>query len=606
MIPVRNRQPFWQLAAGYLACGAVLLSLLWIPGVKFLDLKLLDLQFNLLRAVAPTPAADNIRIVGIDEDTYSRYAEPLALWHEHLGDLFKAFAVGGVRVVGLDIALPEKSFNPVVAGIDQKLMSGLLAMRKSSHLVLGTTVLKDGTRRRIYPPYVSLVGRDNLAFVLWQQDADRVVRRFRPDLPTGETQSPSMVAVMLRKLGIEPGSGLIDFALGAPYDYIPLHEVVQLYRQGERAALRALFEGQHVFVGETLPFEDRHYQPVNLAGWEQGNNNFVPGVLIHAQGLRSILADRLIQPVALPVQLGLLLLASLLWWLPPGGLRSPLLSLVVAAAALGAQSMLLRAGGYLPVAAIALGVLIAMNGRLLSDTLFKMIERQRMKRAFSGFASPQVINDILEGRIEPGVRGQRSHLCVMFSDIRNFTTTSESMEPEEIVSFLNRYLGAMAGAIHEYDGTVVCYMGDGIMAIFGAPNALEDPANNAFLAAQRKLERLEDLNRELAAEGGMPRLEIGIGLHAGDAVVGNIGSSERYEYTAIGDVINTASRLEGLTKQLGFPLVVSDRVAEALRSRAQFEDLGDQQVKGRAAVHVFGWRPATPDGNRRSGAPPAA
>jgi len=206
---------------------------------------------------------------------------------------------------------------------------------------------------------------------------------------------------------------------------------------------------------------------------------------------------------------------------------------------------------------------------------------------FGGYASPQILQEILKGEIQPGIEGQSMCICVLFSDIRDFTTLSEEMAPEAVVQLLNRYLGAMTEAIHEYEGTVIDFMGDGIMAVFGAPNHLDSPAKNALAASRSKLEKLEDLNESLKSEG--INLRIGIGLHMGDAVVGNIGSEERYQYTAIGDVINTASRLEGLTKRLGYPIVLSSIVADSLHDELLFDDLGEVPVKGRAPVHVFGW-----------------
>jgi adenylate cyclase len=126
------------------------------------------------------------------------------------------------------------------------------------------------------------------------------------------------------------------------------------------------------------------------------------------------------------------------------------------------------------------------------------------------------------------------------------------------------------------------------MAFFGAPKELENSAINAMDAAQSKLEKLHALNKVFEKQG-LPNIKIGIGLHIGDAVVGNIGSEKRNEYTAIGDVVNTASRLEGLTKQAGYPVVVSSDVVDALPKEMIFDDLGKMSVKGRAPVSVFGW-----------------
>ena len=139
------------------------------------------------------------------------------------------------------------------------------------------------------------------------------------------------------------------------------------------------------------------------------------------------------------------------------------------------------------------------------------------------------------------------------------------------------------------------------MAFFGAPKELADPCEPAFAAAREILARLAVLNQALAAEGISP-LEIGIGLHVGDAVVGHIGSAQRHEYTAIGDTVNVASRLEGVTKEVGFPLVCSRAVAEALGGDGKngLLALGARPIKGHAPVEVFGWRPDADLTMRRS------
>jgi len=234
---------------------------------------------------------------------------------------------------------------------------------------------------------------------------------------------------------------------------------------------------------------------------------------------------------------------------------------------------------------------MVLFGRQAYESVKQIMERQRLKKSFSGYVSPHVMEEILKGSIKPDIYGNRENICILFSDIRSFTSISEKMEPEDIIGFLNKYLGAMTEAIQSHDGTIDKFMGDGIMAFFGAPKSSSAPVLDAFNAAKDKLKKLEDLNTEFAKTNNMPFLKIGIGLHYGAAVVGNIGSKQRNEYTAIGDVVNTASRLEGLTKVKGYPIIVSDVVANILESEVLFDKLGKMPVKGRADVSVYGWPP---------------
>ena len=156
---------------------------------------------------------------------------------------------------------------------------------------------------------------------------------------------------------------------------------------------------------------------------------------------------------------------------------------------------------------------------------------------------------------------------------------------------LNRYFEEVTLAIHAEGGTVNCFMGDGIMATFGAPKSMDNPAVTAFAAARRILKILPALNRSLQSEGIEP-LSIGIGLNVGEAVVGHVGSRSRHDYSTIGDTTNVASRLEGLTKELGYPLVCSSAVVEALEFPEGFVSLGERAIKGRSAMEVYGWKEA--------------
>ena len=171
------------------------------------------------------------------------------------------------------------------------------------------------------------------------------------------------------------------------------------------------------------------------------------------------------------------------------------------------------------------------------------------------------MREILAGNLHPTLGGVKQFACVLFSDIRGYTTRSERMTPEQTISFLNGYFDRVVPIIHAHGGTVICFMGDGIMAVFGAPQPLANPCLAAFETTRAMLENLRELNADLAAKGEVP-LEIGVGLHAGEGIAGHIGASVRHEYSVIGDVTNVASRLEGVTKDVGYRLACSRAVAD--------------------------------------------
>jgi adenylate cyclase len=163
-----------------------------------------------------------------------------------------------------------------------------------------------------------------------------------------------------------------------------------------------------------------------------------------------------------------------------------------------------------------------------------------------------------------------------------FTTFSESRRPEEVVDYLNSLFSFMIESVNKHDGIVNKFLGDGFMALFGGSIGRADHADAALAAGQEMLRRLQDLNQRLAVERHPP-LEIGIGMHTGPAIIGSIGSPQRQEYTAIGETVNVAARVEGLTKNLAAPLLLTAATRAALRASIPLDDLPPQCIKGYAA-----------------------
>ncbi|MEP6820191.1 MAG: adenylate/guanylate cyclase domain-containing protein [bacterium] len=227
------------------------------------------------------------------------------------------------------------------------------------------------------------------------------------------------------------------------------------------------------------------------------------------------------------------------------------------------------------ISAVAAQTAIAVENARAHERL----AREEVARAnYSRFLPEYVVKQMLENPESFKLGGVNQTITILFADIRGFTSISEHAPPEKIVSLLNRYFSAMTDIIFAHGGTLDKYLGDGLMALFGAPTTTPDDASNALNAAVAMQRRLLGINTELRAEG-LSEVGVGIGLHTGDVIVGYIGSERRSEYTAIGDAVNTASRLESNAK--GGQILISDATAKSARSRYKLQPRDPITVKNR-------------------------
>ncbi|EPG66771.1 adenylate/guanylate cyclase domain-containing protein [Leptospira wolffii] len=203
-----------------------------------------------------------------------------------------------------------------------------------------------------------------------------------------------------------------------------------------------------------------------------------------------------------------------------------------------------------------------------------------IRTTFSKFVSKDVVDELLKNPENLNLGGSKKDITIFFSDIRGFTTMSEKMGPEELVQFLNQYLSEMTEIIIEFKGTIDKYMGDAIMAFWGAPVPLEDHAYYACAASIAQMRRLAVLKEEWKSRD-LPVMDIGIGLNSGPAVVGNMGSSHRMDYTCMGDTINLGSRLEGSNKEYGTNIIISEYTYEKVKDRIIARELDLVKVKGK-------------------------
>jgi len=214
--------------------------------------------------------------------------------------------------------------------------------------------------------------------------------------------------------------------------------------------------------------------------------------------------------------------------------------------------------------------------RAVTNSFHHEVDKNQIRNLFGQHVSPEVVNQLLEQKDD--WQGEIKHVCMLFFDIRNFTQFSESQSPKELILFLNTVFTSAINCVNQNGGIINKFLGDGFMAVFGAPVSNGQDINNAVSAAESIKQKLNDMikNKEI------PHIGFGMGLHAGDAVTGNVGSNERKEYTIIGDVVNLASRIEQLNKVYQSEILVSEAVFQEIPNRLnRLSLLGDVPIKGK-------------------------
>lgn len=572
----------------------------WLGGLS-VDLLLAGRALTGLEA---TPDRSPSVVIAIDEETYRRppfAGTPKAAWSQYLGEAYSGVLDAGAVVIGQDVVLPT-SLESLAPGIDRPYLAALARYgRAGGRIVLGAARHQGDVIGPHRSHELVAGGAQNIRLLNLITDPDGVARRAPVRLgETGET--PGFAAELATRAGWrgEAGSPFVNFRRSP--DAIPVYslaDILACVRAGDAGFLEAAFRDRVVLVGAVLDIEDRkatsarfmgrvdsehfaprcRYEPMEALYADTTPRSSIPGVFVHAQIVNDLLLDdslRMVPAVAAIIGGWLICLMT-----ATGGIfLRPFVAIGVLGAVTGgvviASFAALTSNTLAPV--LPLLVATGLSGALAYIYRFVIADKDKrmIRQSFGKYLSPAVVDELVaSGRVpEPG--GEAREVTIWFSDLAGFTKMSEGMSPEELVTALNDYLTVMTHIITSHRGMVDKYIGDAVVGVFGAPMDDPDHASNALAAAHACQAALAEFQ---AARPGWSATRIG--LNTGRAVVGNIGSDIRLDYTVMGDAVNLAARLESLNKRYGLTLLASGATVEAAEDE-MLRRIDRVQVVGRS------------------------
>jgi adenylate cyclase len=581
------------------------------------------------------PETSAVAVVALDEETFRTppfEGTPSVTWTHEIGQVLTAIIDGGARVVGFDVIFPtsieqsavpfgEDTLGARVRGFDRDYLRALALGARAGKVVLGQVQRQD---RPLLPSpgQRAAVGFGrNIRALNVHTDPDDVIRRVPMGFEVDGETVPSMAAELVAR-GSEPGSDgapprlprqapdtlTLNFQGGA--DDIPTYSLADLHAcasKGDKDFFKRHFGGKIVLIGTVLDVEDRKITSKRFATAPEGaraercalpvpvasqkfTRDSIAGVYIHATAVNNLLRnDGLIEFGRIGAAASSFAFAAL-----------ATMAALTFGPALAASATIGLAIAWIAGATVALRYalappliepLIAGVAALLATIGYRFViadsGKRLLRQSFAFYLAPALIEKMLASNRPPVLGGEMRNVTVYFSDIAGFSSIAEKIPPAELVAALNEYLSAMTDEIEAHGGFVDKYFGDAIVAVFGAPLDDPDHAKNAVHAALRCATSLGALDRFNAAHGG-GTVRQRIGLNSGEALVGNIGSRRRFNYTVMGDVVNLASRLESSNKLYGTTVIASEATVALTGGAFAWRELDAIRVMGRTqAVRIF-------------------
>ncbi len=562
------------LLAAVLAAAFVLAAALL--AIRPLENLSRDLMVSALSPFTAPASTKDIVLVTVTEDTLAKFPYRSPIDRGFLAALVEKIDAANPRAIGIDIL-----FDQATEPAKDAALANALANAKAP-VVIAAADEFDGlnARQAAYLFAFASSARRGLA-ALETDSRDGVVRRRFAGRPSGQAWQPALAPALAAAAGRaedRSGGAMVYYRTGqaSPHQFaaFPAHAASLLPP--------SWFAGKFVLIGVDLPIEDRHATPFALLNGATAGS--LPGLAIHAHALAQIVAQDRIGEIPWPVALALALIAAgACGWAcyrPGPVIAKPLITIAMltgwaSAAALAFANWAVLAPVAAPMLAIAsAGTLAGFLGWRRDSA-----ERRFLQTAFSKYVSPEVVRDIVADPSHLRLGGEKRQVTCVFTDLEGFTTLSESLPPEQLARLLNDYLDAMCNLFVEHGATIDKVIGDAVVGFFGAPSRQDDQAERAVALALA----IDELSEKFRATHLKQGIRLGItrvGVHDGSAIVGNFGGERFFDYTAIGDTVNTAARLEGANKYLGTRICVSETVAKA--APQMFRPSGILTVKGKS------------------------
>jgi adenylate cyclase len=588
------------------------------------------------------PAASPAVVVAMDEESLRTPPfkdSPMLTWTGEIGRVLGAVLEGGAKVAGFDVVIAnslEQSEIPFgdgmlgekVRGFDRDFLRALAGASAKGKVVLGE-VLGD---RPIMPSpgqRIAVRRQQNIRPLNDHTDSDDVVRRLPLTFAIDGAKVPTMaVELASRALGAAPefdeGGKLtlagyrvpgrvpntmtLNFEGGAAD--IPTFSFADLRAcavKNDKDYFRRWFDGKVVIFGTVLDIEDRRLTSKRFATGIEGaraprcaaesmpvtarsRTSTIAGVYIHATAVNNLIArNALVEPGPLPRLMIAALIAALA--ATAAWLFRPVVALLVwmATIALGVAgaTIAFHHALALPIVEPFLASLFALAATIGFRFVIADKDRRLLQKSFALYLAPHVINRMLSSNKLPELGGETRNVTVFFSDIEGFSLIAEKMSPDSLMELMNEYLSAMTDVIERHGGYVDKYIGDSIVAVFGAPADDPDHAANAARAALDCCTQLAELNASSALFQEC-KLAQRIGINSGEALVGNFGSRRRFNYSVMSDAVNLASRLEGANKFYGTTVIASETTVALTGEAFAWRELDAIRVKGRTqALKIY-------------------